>query len=340
MSRTVLVTVADDRFGRKNSKYSETQHKIEHIMRYNPQLGIHEMKMWKWENIEATDFYKQNKTLLDNTDAARNGRAYKPYIIWEALSSLSEGDYVIYTDCSPEMWEMDWNTPLPYAQFNLEVIHNLTKANDDILVTFVKWDDKDIPAGQLGKHTHRHFTLNRCMDKMGLRQYEDSFMNASGMWCIRKTESTLKFAEEWLHWNTDEDCCSLGKISIEDDYSFWEAECHEVSGKDGYKMGHRHDQSIAGLLLNKRNAKFVDILYNDMSPYNFLQYMRTGVNFKFIPGNPSQELDLPIKVGDTVKNEKGVILKVLRIEEGKYVIGKSTGSAYITDLKNLTKIDD
>jgi hypothetical protein len=334
--KTILTSVSDDRFGRKGSKYSETQDKMYHIMKANPQLGIHDFKMWKWEDIEKTEFYKKNKLLLDNTDASRNGRAYKPFVIWEALSSANEGDYVIYNDCSPEIWDMGYDAKFQPIYFNLSVLHNLCKGNDDVLSVFVKWAPRKLHEWELGMHTHRHFTLKRCIDKMGMGEYTDSYMGASGMWVIRKTESAMQFVNDWLKWNTDPDCCSLGDINIPDDYSYWDEESHLEFGKPGYKMGHRHDQSIAGLLLNERKAKLVDILYNEISPYNFLQYTRTNENFKFIDSYAPLDHSDPINIDDVVVNEKGVLLRVYKIEGDQYIVGKSDGSMYATTKNTLT----
>jgi hypothetical protein len=341
MTSTILVTVSDDRFGRKNSKYSITQDKIAHIIGSNPQFGVDKLHMWKWEAIEKTDFYKQNKTLLDNTDASRNGRAYKPYVILKALEEVSFGDYVIYTDCSPEMWNMPYDFQLPLNKFSLDVIHNLCKSNRNILTCFVKWSNKPLEEGELGSHIHKYFTLNRCMDKMGLRKFEDCYMHASGMWCIRKTEDTLSLVKEWLKWNCDEDCCSMGRIAIPDDYSFWNAESQLG------KMGHRHDQSISGLLVNNAGHKLIDILYNNMNPYNFLQYTRTDEVYSFIdPHNVKVEQNnketntSDISINDIVINERGTELKVFRIEKGEdgenlYIVGKSDASLYATTKEYL-----
>jgi len=332
MSKLIVVTISDDRFGRKGGLYSETQQKIKHIIENNPQLGIDGVQSWQWNDVAATEWYQENRVMLDNLDAARNGRAYKPFVILEALKSVEEGDYVVYTDCSPEMWKMDWNTIFPAMYYNSDVIKRLTNANNNILSVFIKWDRVDIPSGALGIHTHRYFTLNRCMDRMGMRQYEDYYMCASGMWCIKKTKETMAFVEEWLKWNCDEECASLGRVAIADDYSFWVEEGHAEEGKEGNKLGHRHDQSIASLLLNRRDAKFVDILHNDMNPYNFLQFMKTDVGYKFISGTPEKRT---INIGDVVTNDRGVELNVYRIENGMYVVGKSLGSCYATTVDKL-----
>jgi hypothetical protein len=42
----------------------------------NPQFNLTELSFWKFNDIMQTDFYKQNKTLLDHIDPAFNGRCY------------------------------------------------------------------------------------------------------------------------------------------------------------------------------------------------------------------------------------------------------------------------
>lgn len=317
MNKTILCTVADDRFGRKENAYSETQSKIHKLFSSNPDFGIKEMMMWDWKAIAMTRFYAENKALLDNTDPARNGRAYKPFVILEALKKARNGQFVIYTDCSPEMWKVN-----ELSKYRLQTIHDLCEQNGGILAAFVKWSWKEIPKGTHGIHTHRNFTLDRCMDKMGLRFYEDSYQNASGFWCIKKSSETLAFVEEWLSWNLVDECCSLGWANVADDYSFWEAE-------SGSKIGHRHDQSISGLLLSAKNWKFVDIVYNQLNPYNFLNFCLPKHEYTFIPALPE------LKVGDTVQNTKGTEMKVWKIENGKYVVGKSEASCYESERQNL-----
>ena len=57
MSRVALVTVSDDRSGRKNGKYSETQDRIRSIFEQNRNFGITDLFFWKWEDILNTSFY-------------------------------------------------------------------------------------------------------------------------------------------------------------------------------------------------------------------------------------------------------------------------------------------
>lgn len=328
MAKTILVTVADDRFGRKDGKYSQTQDKIFNIVSRNPQLGIDDVISWKWDDIIDTEFYENNKTLLNNTDAARNGRAYKPFVIMNTLLNAEEGDYIIYSDSSPEMWKaLDSEIRLG-DKYNVEVIKELCRLNNDILTAFVKWDVSkgEMSNNGLGIHTHANYTTDRCIEKMGLSFYKDSFMHASGMWCIRNTKETRNFVERWLYWNCIDECASLGWAHIHNDDSFWKDE------EQYKKMGHRHDQSISGLLLSEMNWKFVDIKHNELHPYNFLQFCVVGENYEFIPALPV------IGIGSVVENKQGTEMTIWRIENSQYIVGAIEESCYATSRENLRLI--
>lgn len=323
MSKTVLCLTHDDRQGRKGGIYGQTAKRIERsINLILPRLEVH---TWGIDSILMLYPHK----ILTHIDAGINGRAYKPMAILQSLRQLNDDDFLIYNDCSPEIWDCELD-----GNFDLNVIHELTRNNNDILTSFVKWDCQNIPQNGLGLHIHKYFTLNRCMDKMGLRQYENSYQHASGMMCIRKTPDTVKFVEDWLYWNLDPECASLGVDGCE----YWESE------KD-IKVGHRHDQSISGLLLNARNAKLVDVLHNDMNPHNFLQFCRAGQDYSFIDSNAPvdrESLDMTkifIRQGSKVFNEQGIELNVFRVDyvDGveRFVVGLYEESAWYAKRSEL-----
>lgn len=331
---TTLVTVADDRFGRKDSKYAATQERLHKIIYNNRHFGIDTQLRWTWEDIAQTGFYYNNKTLLDNKDAARNGRAYKVFVIKEALRLAEEGDFIIYSDASPEMW----NLPADYYikdQFNLRVLTELCQRNGGLLTSFVKWDTRHIPAGGKGIHTHVNFTSNLCMNTMKLGQYRNSYMHSTGFVVLQKSARTIDFMDEWLYWNCIDKCCALGKADVPDDYSYWNAE-------DGTKMGHRGDQSISGLLVNRDGYRCVELNHDfrGIPAYNFLNFCRTDIDYKFI--NPNEDIlqSRRISKGDTVVNEAGVDLTVFEIwpENGieTYIVGVHRESCYKTTEQHLT----
>jgi hypothetical protein len=275
----VLTSVSDDRSGRKGGLYQTTQQKIEKLFNYNKWFDrqVH----WTIDNVFDTSFYYQHRKMLDEFDAAKNGRLYKPFIIQQELKRLKQGDFLLYTDCSPEMWNFSDNWQLGNI-YGLDEIKRLCEANNDFLTGFVKWDDKQILAGQFGKHTHHWFTLDSCLEIMEAEQHRNSFQCASGMICIRKTVETEQTVEEWLHFNSIKECACMNVDETENKY--W-------SGGPGYKLGNRHDQAILSVLLNKRNLNYCDILYNDISPYNLLNFCRKDVRYKFLnSNNPAAKL--------------------------------------------------
>jgi len=281
-NKTILCTISDDRSGRKGGTYELTQDKVWKIITQNSFVD----KQFPW-NInyilnsiepEIQEFYQENKIMLDNPDAAINGRLYKPFVIQQALNDINEGDYLIYNDVSPEMWKMDENFVIDKNIYDLEVIKGLCREANDFLVAFVKWSPDNFIKHPLGIHTHKYFTTTACLRRMGAEKYIDSYLCASGMICVRKTPKTAQIIKEWLEYNKIWECASAGDPNIPGDESLWWK-------KESHKLGIRHDQSILSVLLNKRDWNFVDIVYNDISPYNFLNFCRKDVNYSFINSN-------------------------------------------------------
>ena len=281
MDKTILVTVSDDRSGRKDGQYEATQDKVTKIFIRN--RLVDEQQPWTISSIlnsnadEVNQFYNENKVMLDNPDAAINGRLYKPFVIKMGLDSINTGDYLIYNDVSPEMWTMKANTELD-SVYSIEVIKELCRKTNDFLVAFVKWAPENFDKYPLGIHTHRYFTTTLCISRMGAEKYIDSYLCASGMICIRKTPETCQIINEWFEYNKMWQCASAGDPNIPGDESLW-------VNREKHKLGIRHDQSILSILLNKRDWDYVDIVYNDISPYNFLNFCRKDVNYSFINSN-------------------------------------------------------
>lgn len=274
---TILCSVSDDRQGRKGGMYEATQKKMDKIITES-KMGISFHFDVRIRDLQTSRFWEENKVMLNNVDAAINGRLYKVYVIQQALAMVKNGDYVIYNDCSPEIWRMDGDWRVSAKEFDLSVIQRLCRQGRDFLVAFVKWAPENFNDTPLGIHTHHYFTLEPCIRKMDAEKFRHSFQCASGMICIRKTDLTVQLVEEWLFWNRKPVCASLGWPDVPGDESFWVE-------KEEFKLGHRSDQSILSVLLNKRDWKYVDIVYNEMSPYNFLNFCRKGEKYTFIGSN-------------------------------------------------------
>ncbi len=287
---------------------------------------------WTFEDICKTEFYKQNKTLLDNKDAARNGRAYKPFVILEELKKVQDGDFVIYNDCSPEMW---FDNMACDGYYDTNKLKQLCIQNGGVLSGFVKWDTRNIPKNGLGIHTHENFTTSRCIKRMGLEKYTRSFMHASGFLVLQKIPRTMEFMQEWLYWNLIDECSCLGRHDIPNDYSYWDF------NEEFKKMGHRHDQSVSGLLINKYGYKLIDIIYNTpFHTYNFLNFCKRNVDYVFIDSNINPEADRRLKKGDTVYNAQGTELKIFEFAPKDGIewihVGQHRESCYATTESELT----
>jgi len=264
-----FVTVSDDRFGRKDGKYSQTQDQVLDTIKC---LGFSNIFSWKWGNIVSNDFYTKNKKILDETNPDMNGRCYKPFVILESLRSINDGDFLIYNDVSPEHWK---NFSFDPAVHSLETAKHLCSSNGGILTTETVW----IVDNELAPHTHENFTTERCMVRMGMQKYRHSIQHASGIIILQKNQKSIEFVSEWLKWNLIDECASLGSLDGKDSYYSDEVKAHG-------KIGHRHDQSISGLLVNDGNIK---ILKNP-GGFNFYNFCRNDYNYEFIETNlgPSQ----------------------------------------------------
>lgn len=261
MSDISLLTVADDRYGRKGGRYGATQKKISDL------LGN-----FIEQHHYTTKEFMHCDPLMDNLDPGKNGRVYKPWSIRKRLDEIENGDFLIYNDCSPELWPNE----IDLSIYDLDVIKRLTVENNNFLVGFVKWDDKAIGPDDLGAHTHEHFTLESCIKIMEAEKYRDSFLCASGMICMRKVPLTVAIVDKWLNFNRIKECSCLNYSDIED--SYWDL-------KPGKKLGNRHDQSVLSIVLNQLDWSYCDIVYNEMNPYNFLNFCRPDHDYKFIKSN-------------------------------------------------------
>jgi len=294
--KVILVTCSDDRSGRKNGIYGKTQDKIyDFFKNKNSSFGITDFLFMKYDDILKTDFYQENKIILDQKDAAMNGRCYKPYSISEGLKRIDYGDFLIYNDCSPELWDFIENHPkINRKKYNINVIKNLCIQNGGILTSYVNVQLET----NLNENFHRHefYTLDRCMRKMGLEQYKYSLQHASGMIVLQKTQKSVDFIEEWLKYNLIDECASLGRVHENPEKSTMEFWIEEYL----IKSGHRHDQSISGLLINKMNNYLVVAPMNLYPGFNFLSYCI--VNYRY--GRVNSNQPKTINMVKTIFNEE------------------------------------
>ena len=280
-------TVADDRYGRKKGMYASTQKKIYERLS-SMQLDIDKFTMWQWKDIQASSHYKNFKSMLDNPDPARNGRLYKPLLIKSVIEEVPMGGYVIYNDVSPEMWQNFFAIgDINDDYFSAKVLAALCDSNNGIFTLHTWYDDP--PRGNwtvdlLGHHTHDNFTNESCIRIMKAEKYRHSMQHCTGLVVVKKTPDTLDFLDEWIFYNSMPECGGLG---VERDPS------SDFSLCPSKKLGHRHDQSVSGILINKRNGNICKKLGNrqllPINEHNFLNFCQKNTPYHFIDSNVSPE---------------------------------------------------
>ncbi len=182
------------------------------------------------KDIDA-DFYEKNRSIF----AHKKGAGYwiwKPYIIVKTLKTLDEGDYLFYCD-----------TDFHFVQSIDILIETLDKANQNMMIF---------------KHAYNWILLEKHWTKRDLfiamdcdnEKYTDTHQIQGGIHLWKKSDKSIKIAEEWLelvqneHLLTNESSI-LGKPEY-----------------DGF-VEHRHDQSIFSLICKRHNLIQSDGLYRN-----------------------------------------------------------------------------
>jgi hypothetical protein len=192
-----------------NKLYEESRFRLNNSAKQN---GIVHIDSYDFEDIKKSSFYLANKTILNHP----KGIGYwlwKPYIILEAMKSLSDGDIVIYSDCGIEVID------------NLLPLINICKEQQPI-VLFANGDFKNLM-----------WTKRDCFVLMGC----DCELYWNGRHCdaafslFRKSEASLSFLNEWLQYGSNE------KIITD---------LPNQCGKENLPgfIEHRWDQSVLSLL--------------------------------------------------------------------------------------------
>ena len=270
-----MVSFSDDRDGRKDGLYGITQKKINSFI-HASQLNITHIP-YTYAELENDQIFKDNKTFMLQS-ADYSGRSYKPLIIKRTLELMKDGDLLIYTDCSPELFSIDIDKIKPEL-FSFDSLSNLLNLNRGFLALECYWDpysDRKNTNNWKGMHVHELFTLNRCMKYMNCEKYEHCLMCASGVLLMKKKEFVVNLIDEWLKYNLIPDCASLGPSDKNTEY--WREECDK-------KFGHRHDQSIISLLMNKYDLHVLNTdlyLGNPYFAFNYFLKSKTYTTYSTI----------------------------------------------------------
>ncbi len=283
----IFCSVADDRAGHKGGKFAYTQKRVYNFLsKYDM---IYRYNMWTTEDILESKYYTQHKDLLDEIDPGINGRLYKPLLIKDTLDKLDMGDYLVYNDMSPDMWDNllesadgGWFQATYKTEgrhYKLGTLRDLIDENRGILTSHQWYDYGSGPAAtHIGHHTHNNFTSEGCIDAMKAEAYRHHLQHASGFVAMKKTPETISFVDEWIHYNSMPECAGVVRLTN--------------------KAGHRHDQSISGILINRSGRQLIRKLsppwfddrpacseskkYYNIDPHLFLNYCQTNTRYDWV----------------------------------------------------------
>jgi hypothetical protein len=191
-----LVTYADSNF-KEQQKFLNKVHKN----------NFDEFHTYDREWLEKTDFYQENKKLLDEEKGA-GWWLWKPYVILETLEKVSEGDIVVYCDCgdmfSPGLKE--------YVSKNV--------------------GEEDLSLLLLGGHPNRQYTKKDCFVGMSCddSDYWDSTQLEAGFMVWKASKDSIAVVDDWLNW------CLQSEV-MNDEPSTLDKDAEDFKE-------HRHDQSI------------------------------------------------------------------------------------------------
>ncbi len=205
-----LTSYATERFESVRNELNESAKKF----------GIEEFFSYTKNDLLASDYYLQNKSILDEVCGAGYW-AWKPYFILKAMDQMNEGDILFYCDAGSKFVE----SPAP-------LIHLATEHPQGLIL----FDARPLK--------NRQFTKRDCFVLAGCdkKEFWDANKVIATILVIRKCAFARKFINEWLH------CCRDRAIITDEP---------NVCGKNnlpGYLL-HRNDQSILSILAAKHKIE-------------------------------------------------------------------------------------
>lgn len=189
--------------------------------------GATEINSYSFEDLKQSEFYLENKKILDQPRGA-GFWLWKPYIILESIKKVNEGDIIIYADAGIEIIE------------RLDPLLNICANREDILL-FAN-----------GNLMNDQWTKRDCFILTGSDNKKYWFgLQCDASFCLfKKTPIAIRFLEQWFDYCRDERILTdmpntMGKKNL-----------------PGF-LAHRHDQSVLSLMAISNSI----ILYRIPSQY-------------------------------------------------------------------------
>jgi len=160
-----------------NQLFSESRERLNASAR---RFGVDTVLSYDWEDLKDTDFYRENRAILDQPRGL-GFWLWKPYIIREALKQAAEGDIVVYSDSGLEVIAP------------LEPLFAIARDGNPIIL----FGNGDSPNSMWTKRDC--FILMDCDTEAGWKaQHCDAAFSL-----FAKTPASLQFVTEWLGYCRD-----------------------------------------------------------------------------------------------------------------------------------------
>ncbi|CAF1326298.1 unnamed protein product [Rotaria magnacalcarata] len=167
--------------------------------------------------FKSDDGFRQRNSDLLNYYRGGGYWLWKPYILWHELYAAREGDVIVYSDAAVNFVS-------------------------DINILIRLMGQQDIMTFRQTNHSESAYTKRDTFILMQAdsKRFVESTAAVASYVLVRKSVQSLAFVSEWLTYVQD------GR-AVSDD--------RNVLGQPNYPnfVGHRHDQSILGLLVKKWN---------------------------------------------------------------------------------------
>ena len=241
--------------------------------------GIRNISSYSDLDFSTTSFYKEHEAIASQPRGAGYW-IWKPYYILQHLKKLEEGEVLVYCDAGVRITE-------PLDKLVDVFKEKLTKTGVMLFHNYqgVTYMPESMEKTDFNKTTecrkNKYWAKRDVFILMGLNEerYWNS-MQVEGCFAVfSKTDFSLKFVEEWLHWSCNEQVLT---------------DLPNNCGKPNFPnfIMHIHDQAILALLAEKHNLELFRCA-SQFGNHMKIQDFRKDEEFLLLPYSNSPEINSP-----------------------------------------------
>lgn len=198
--------------------------------------NVDEVIQWTRDELLTSDFYQQNKRILDQPRGAGYW-SWKPYIILQTLNKVGDNDWVVYSDIGKPFRRGD-NT-----RAGNNAIGNIMHTPVDSIIRYADQHNGFTPGVWIPHYgAAKMWSKRDCFVGMGcdFPEYHNSGQVQAGYSCWSNSKASRAFLTQWLYW------CQVEAVISDNTNQYGKPNFAEF-------RDHRHDQSIMTNLVIKNN---------------------------------------------------------------------------------------